>query len=678
MSNPKVSVAIITYNHEKYLVEAIESVLAQKTNFDFEIVIGEDCSKDNTLNICLEYQKKYPDKIKVLASENNTDRHKNIRRTYKACQGDYIAQLDGDDFWTNPHKLQKQIDFLDKHPDFAICFHNVYVKFEENTSNQCAYDFGLYSPTRWSSRLLNSKKGPYPLTKDVLTMDDLVVQGTFVATSSAVFRNHMIRLPKWFDQVYSDDYALFLLLAEHGKLKFIDEVMSVYRVHPENVACVMQGTLAKHRMLVHQNKLFMKHFDPKYRRVFKNRVEKFNKVLAKTIRKNEENINLFKKLKNKIERKRSSKNLFWRSLVFGKDSIWVLTPGFIKSKIEKHRNSKNLFWRSLVFGKDFIWGLTDQDTRVVWKRRIRKFFEREPSNFKYTLAVCTYFKDDAPYLKEWIEFHRLVGVEKFFLYNHNSSDNYMQVLKPCIDKGIVDLVDMSDWKSFPPSKKAHMDCIIKQEYNVKWIAFINIDEFLFSPIVDDLREILVEYENFPGVGVNWQMFGSSGHIKKPKGILIEAYTKKAKEDYYLNYHIKSIVNPRKVLSYINGHCFTYTKGFCVNENKKKVGFKIPNFVKNERYPPSKKYIDGLDSQIFSYPVSVSKLRINHYVTRSREECSSKMLQRSKFSDVCKKKSIVSDFNEYWKKYNKNDVEDTTILRFASKLKSNMRKTLLKV
>ena len=121
----KVSVTIITYNHEKFIRKTLDSVLMQKVNFQYEIVIGEDCSTDNTKKILLEYQNKHPGKIRLLLAENNQGLVRNFMQTYRACKGEYIATLDGDDYWISSRKLQKQVDFLDRHGDFSMCFHPV-------------------------------------------------------------------------------------------------------------------------------------------------------------------------------------------------------------------------------------------------------------------------------------------------------------------------------------------------------------------------------------------------------------------------------------------------------------------------------------------------------------------------------------------------------------------------
>jgi len=119
MKNPTVSILTITYNHELFIAQAIDGFLIQETNFDFEIVIGEDCSTDNTRKIIEEYQKKYPTKIKLLPSNTNLGIEANFYRTMQACNGKYIAICDGDDYWTDKNKLQLQVDFLENNKEYG-------------------------------------------------------------------------------------------------------------------------------------------------------------------------------------------------------------------------------------------------------------------------------------------------------------------------------------------------------------------------------------------------------------------------------------------------------------------------------------------------------------------------------------------------------------------------------
>ena len=121
--NPVVSVSMITYNHETYIRQAIEGVMMQKTDFEFELVIGEDCSQDKTREICFEYQKKYPDKIRVLWWHENVSKiGGNGRRTRAHCRGEFIASCEGDDYWIDPLKLQKQVDVMRANSNIGLCF----------------------------------------------------------------------------------------------------------------------------------------------------------------------------------------------------------------------------------------------------------------------------------------------------------------------------------------------------------------------------------------------------------------------------------------------------------------------------------------------------------------------------------------------------------------------------
>lgn len=208
----KVSVAMITYNHEKFIAQAIESVLMQEVDFGYEIVIGEDCSLDKTGEIVRMYQQRHPDKIRVLAREKNLGMQYNFVDMLQSCTGQYVALLEGDDYWTSPNKLQKQVDFLDSHPDFTICSHNVHIKYE-----------GQSEPiVEW----LGSDH------KEIMTIEDLLGDGSGGATCSLVFRNKVFgEFPKWYYQISSGDWALQILCATKGKMKYFSDIMGVYRKH---------------------------------------------------------------------------------------------------------------------------------------------------------------------------------------------------------------------------------------------------------------------------------------------------------------------------------------------------------------------------------------------------------------------------------------------------------------
>ena len=136
------------------------------------------------------------------------------------------------------------------------------------------------------------------------------------------------------------------------------------------------------------------------------------------------------------------------------------------------------------------------------------------------LAVCACLGYDAPYLHEWIEFHRLVGVERFFLYNNGDRETQRELLAPYIEEGVVVL---HDWTVFPPQTPAYNHLLEEHREDARWVAVIDTDEFLFSSTGQPLPEVLADYEESPGVGVNRLTFGTSGHRTKPEGLVTENY-----------------------------------------------------------------------------------------------------------------------------------------------------------
>lgn len=216
----KVSVSLLAYNHEAYIEQSVRSALAQRTNFDFEIVVGEDCSTDRTLEILRALQREHPDKIRLLTTDHNLGMIQNSIRSFQACQGEYIALLDGDDYWTAEDKLQKQVDFLDQRPDFAISFHSVLRIYEDGS--------------RPPKVMRPDKVGT------VFTLEDLM-STNFIPTCSVVLRNGSIdEFPEWTYSLNMLDWLMFVIAARHGKIGFIDEVMAVYRVHGAGIWSSME------------------------------------------------------------------------------------------------------------------------------------------------------------------------------------------------------------------------------------------------------------------------------------------------------------------------------------------------------------------------------------------------------------------------------------------------------
>jgi glycosyltransferase involved in cell wall biosynthesis len=206
----KLSVAMITYNHERFIAQALESVLAQQVNFEYEIVVGEDCSTDRTREILMDFHRRYPDRIMPLLRERNLGATPNFEATLGACRGQYLAILEGDDYWKCRDKLQIQVDFLDAHPDFAVCCSRAGMVDEH----------GADVDWIWPNR----PAGAYGL-------EDLLAEN-FVATCSVLYRWGSVgSLPVWFHKMKLGDWQLHALVARAGKIELMDEVMAVYRMH---------------------------------------------------------------------------------------------------------------------------------------------------------------------------------------------------------------------------------------------------------------------------------------------------------------------------------------------------------------------------------------------------------------------------------------------------------------
>lgn len=215
----KVSILMTTYNQEGFVAQAIDSILMQDTSFSYEIVICEDASSDGTRGIVSGFQKRHPDKIRLLLRdevEAERDRVAGIGgkggfvNGLMACKGEYVALLDGDDYWTDPKKLQKQIDFLQAHDECVICFHNATILSEAGK------EAALFCP---------------PDQKETSTLEDLLA-GNFMFSGSVVFRRGLFdELPEWFKTTRTGDWALHAINAKYGKIGYLNEVMATYRVH---------------------------------------------------------------------------------------------------------------------------------------------------------------------------------------------------------------------------------------------------------------------------------------------------------------------------------------------------------------------------------------------------------------------------------------------------------------
>lgn len=215
---PLVSVVCTTFNHARYIEEALNGFLMQETDFPFEVIVHDDVSTDGTQAIISRYAAAYPRIIKpVFQTQNQYSQGRTSAIiAFGHCRGEYIAFCEGDDYWTDPTKLQQQIDLMQSDPSLSLVFHN--------------------------ARLLHEAKGNLlgeitcRLHKTTFDLDDVVLDGWFIPSHSMVFRRSALPLPEWLHRVFGLDYAMHLLLALAGKIGYVDRIMGVYRINSGSVS----------------------------------------------------------------------------------------------------------------------------------------------------------------------------------------------------------------------------------------------------------------------------------------------------------------------------------------------------------------------------------------------------------------------------------------------------------
>ncbi|MCE7062741.1 glycosyltransferase [Dyadobacter sp. CY343] len=230
----KVSVCVPAYNHAKYIAQMLDGALMQQTNFEFEIVIGDDASTDRTQDIIREYDRKRPGIIRAfLHSENQGPSEprefagrNNVLQLIKACKGEFVAMCEGDDFWTDPLKLQKQVDYLEQNPEISICHHNMRVIYEDGSPEH----------------LFNN-----PDQKAISTIEDILEDKWFFATASWMYRNYFLNndFAEWHSRAAAGDWAIMIQLAAQGKIGYLADVMGVYRKHSAGLSNIHSQTNLK-------------------------------------------------------------------------------------------------------------------------------------------------------------------------------------------------------------------------------------------------------------------------------------------------------------------------------------------------------------------------------------------------------------------------------------------------
>ena len=245
----KISVVVTSFNHEKYIAKCLESILCQKGDFRMEVIIGDDYSTDNTRSIAQEFQDKYPALILLLPQQPNLGITKNLKRCLEACSGDYIAICEGDDYWTDIYKLEKQKNFLEAHPDYSMCFSAIMIYFEDKNKFEPHDDQLLFD-------------------KNILTTEDLIKQNYIGNFSCCMYKTSIVRqLPSEIFNIFTVDWMFNIACSRMGKIGFIRDWMSVYRKHPQG-AWSGRNELDQLRELRHLIDIYNKFFNYQYNAAF--------------------------------------------------------------------------------------------------------------------------------------------------------------------------------------------------------------------------------------------------------------------------------------------------------------------------------------------------------------------------------------------------------------------------
>lgn len=251
---PIVSICSTAYNHENFIRECLKGFLMQETTFPVEILIHDDASTDSTANIIREYEAQYPHIIKpIYQTENQFSKgvHPYLEFVYPRAKGKYIACCEGDDYWTAPNKLQTQVEFMESHPDYSGCFHNVNVVYEDGS------------------------KSMHPMIaeplKDTFTIQDLAVNNRIPAVSS-LFRAHLFpEFPAWYVRMPIGDWPLHVLNAEHGDIGYINRIFAVYRMHGGGVWSSMDST-ESYKTIIQVAQAIDAHLGFRYTRAIKKNI----------------------------------------------------------------------------------------------------------------------------------------------------------------------------------------------------------------------------------------------------------------------------------------------------------------------------------------------------------------------------------------------------------------------
>lgn len=328
----------------------------------------------------------------------------------------------------------------------------------------------------------------------------------------------------------------------------------------------------------------------------------------------------------------------WTRILYYNNSLIIR----LRRNDKRHYKTKLIVYSPYILLKALICLLLEP----ILSLKVKYLQNKEKKQaFKYELGIVTIAKNEGPYIQEWIEFHKLVGVNIFYFYDNESNDNTRKALDKYIkDSSAIYTPVQGKSQQIP----VYNDAISKYKNECRYLAFIDMDEYIvpsipFKPLPTLVNEIIEHYgKGAAGIGINWAIYGSSGHINKPKGLITENYTKRGKNSHFGNSHIKTICNPRFISYYVSPHYPIYKLGaYSIDESGTKKVFVW--FNDNCQY---------------------KNLRINHYFSKSKEEYIAK--QNRGLAD----REGKYDMSKFYQ-YDLNDMEDYIMKPYIPELKKRI-------
>jgi hypothetical protein len=279
-----------------------------------------------------------------------------------------------------------------------------------------------------------------------------------------------------------------------------------------------------------------------------------------------------------------------------------------------------------------------------WK--IIRILKREQKmKFSHEVAVVAIAKNEGLYVREWVEFHRLVGITKIYLYDNDSNDDTRRLLQPYVDS---DLIDYQSITSVGRQLDAYMDAIARHKQECRYMAFIDLDEYImpekpYYPIADVVRDVLAKRNNAAGIALNWCLYGNSGHTSRPTGLITENYIDRARETNPMNHIVKTLCNPRMVCAYISPHYPQYRLGA--------ISVDSTGLCRSKGW--------------FCRDLTFRNIRLNHYYCKSEED------YKLKTSRGLGDRTGNYDPSQY-EKMNFNEMHDESMLVYKNDLQKVMR------